>query len=78
MMQFFGVMNIVNSEPIAICHSEIDGSEGDTIDDGSELWEKLEDIFFAAVFFIPHPIGNRTVVACFVVSHCATLLLRLL
>lgn len=78
MMQLFGVMNIVNSEPIAICHSEIDGSEGDAIDDGSELREKLEDIFFAAVLFILHSIGNRAVVTCFVVSHCATLLLRLL
>ena len=41
-MQFFGVMNVVNSEPIAIGHSEVDGSEGETIDDGFQFREKLE------------------------------------
>ena len=76
-LQLFGVMNIVNSEPITIGHSEVNCSEGNTIDDGFQLREKLEYIFFTAVLFVYHPIGDRPVVTRHVIPHCVALLVGL-
>jgi hypothetical protein len=67
-------MDIVDSEPIAVGHPKIDGSQGQALDDGFQFGEKLEDIFFTAVFLILHPIADRTVVACHIVFHRAALL----
>jgi hypothetical protein len=66
-------MNVVNSEPIAVGHSEIDGSQGQAFDDGFQFREKLKYIFFIAMLLIIHSISDRPVVACYVVFHRADL-----